>query len=466
MRWPGVGVADPPAVAFIEIVPIALFLIVVATVIPAEFRTPTIELLSTSVDPRDFVFNILLFVPLGAGLAGRRWYVVIAASGLLSLSVEVLQIAQASRHAGFADILANVTGGILGSVCQNVRLGSFHIGYGYVRVKRRIFLVVALVVAVSLFLGIVVPGEQHDFSNWDATYRLAISDEITRNRSWHGTLVAWAVYDRVIQRDAIEELADPGHPGESGVDFQQLPTDPVVYWKNSDPVEPTGFLEMSREISTKVHDRLMGTGKISLLAWFRVKDLEQTDLMRILTFSRDPFHRNFTLGQEGGVVEFRIRTPATGLNGTDPATRTMEILEPGRSFFVAATYDGFVSRVFVDGELAARENLASNAAVFPLLHDTSLPLVLAVCGACLGGALIVFFGQTRRSMEFLLGATGGLVVAVAIWAFEAAPAWPVYPVSSIWIIAPPLAGGLVAALSLVVRRDAGPGRSTPRSYSC
>jgi hypothetical protein len=54
------------------------------------------------------VLNILLFIPLGAALAGRRWYVVIAASGLLSLAVEVLQLAQAGRHAGPADILENV----------------------------------------------------------------------------------------------------------------------------------------------------------------------------------------------------------------------------------------------------------------------------------------------------------------------------------------------------------------------
>lgn len=466
MSWPDVGAADPPTVVCIKIAPAALFLIVVATVIPAEFRTVAMEVLSLSVDPRDFVFNILLFIPLGAALAGRRWYVVIAASGLLSLSVEVLQIAQASRHAGLADIFANVTGGFLGSLCQNVRIGSFQIESGCVSMNRSAFCVVALIVAILLFLGIAVPGGLHDFSNWDPTYRLAIGDEITRDRSWDGTLMAWAVYDRAIQGDAIEELADGEFSEQRGAVFHRLPTDPVAYWENPDPLGPSRFLEMSREISTKVHKRLKATGKLSLLTWFRVKDLEQVDLMRIFTFSRDPFHRNFTIGQEGGVLEFRLRTPATDLNGRNPSTRTKNILEPGESFFVAATYDGFVSRVFVDGELMARENLAASAAVFPLLHDTSLPLILAVCGACLGGALIVFFGQTWRSIDFLLGGTGGLVVIVAIWALGAAPAWPVYPVSSLWRIAPPVAGGLIAALSLVMERDRGPGRNTPQSHSC
>ena len=372
MLRPDVAAADRPTVVRIWIAPVALFLILVATVIPVDIRSPAIEFPALSFDLRDFVFNVLLFIPLGAALAGRRWYVVVAALGLLSLSIEGLQIVQASRHAQLADLLANVAGGFLGSLCLNARLGSFHVESGYVRMKSSMLVGVSLVVAVLLFLGIAVPGGPHDFSNWDPTYRLAISDEITRDRSWNGTLVAWAIYDRPIQRDAIEELANRGLPNDGSADTRRLPTDQVVYWENSDPLEPSGFLEMSPEISAKVYKRLRRTGQISLFAWIRVKDLEQSDLMRILTFSRDPYHRNFTIGQEGGVVEFRLRTPATDLNGRDPATRTTEILEPGESFFVAATYDGFVSHVFVDGKLMARENLAASAAVFPLLHAAAI----------------------------------------------------------------------------------------------
>jgi glycopeptide antibiotics resistance protein len=444
----------------IWILPVALLLVVCATVIPVDFRAPAIEFSSWSVAPLDFVLNILLFVPLGAALAGHRWYVTIAIAGLLSVSVEALQIVQANRHAGPTDVLANVAGGLLGSLCQHLRWGSFRVESGYASMKRNVLFAVALVLGAMLFLGIAIPVAPQDFSNWNPSYRLAISDEITRNRSWDGSLVSWAIYDRPIQRDVIRGLADRGFPGDKDFEFRQLPADAVAYWENSDPLEATGFIEISDEISQRVHQRLTGTGKMSLLAWFRVNDLEQDDLERIITYSRDPFHRNVTLGQEGGAVIFRLRTPATGNNGNSPETRTKEILEPGGSFFVAATYDGFVSRVFVDGELMARENLAASAAVFPLLHDTTLPLVLAVCGACLGGVFIVFCHSTRRSIDFLLGGTGGLVVALAIGALEATSAWPVYPVSSLWIVALPVAGGLVAALILVVGRD----RDSPQSH--
>jgi hypothetical protein len=461
----GVRSDGPPAAVWINLAPVALLLIVGATTIPVDFRLPATQLISWSFDARDFALNILLFIPLGAALAGRRWYVVIAASGLFSLSVEVLQLAQAGRHAGPIDILGNVVGGLLGSLCQRVRTSMVRFESGCVSMNRRLFIVVALVAAVAPLLAIAVPGTPHDFSNWDSTYELAISDEFTRDRSWGGTLMAWAVYDRPIQRDAIRDLARLQFSDETRPGFDEFPVDPVTYWENPDSRAPSGFLEMSPEASAKVHERLAGTGAMSLLAWFRVNDLEQVDVERIVTFSRDQYHRNFTLGQEGGALEFRLRTPATGLNGILPVTRTMAILEVGRSYFVAATYDGFVSRIFVDGELLGRKNLAASAAAFPDLHDTSLPLVFAGCGGCLAAVLIAFSGWTRRSVRCLLGCAGGLVVVAAVWGLGAMPAWPVHPVNPIWGIAPPLAGGLVAALSLAVGPLAGADREVPLNHS-
>ncbi len=444
------GSPDPAAVVWIRLAPIALLLIIGATTIPADFRSPATELISWSLDPRDFVLNLLLFIPLGAALSGRRWVVVLAALGLLSLSIEVLQLAQAGRHAGPADILANVAGGGLGSRFQHVRSSWLSVEGGYLKMSYRPFLAVALVGGLGLLLAIAVPGKPHDFSNWDPTYRLAISDEITRDRSWGGTLVAWAIYDRAIPGDDIRDWLGRQLPDDMKFSFGQLPFVPVGYWDNPDPRKRAGFLEMSPDTAAKVYERLERTGTMSLLAWFRVNDLEQLEDERIVTFSRDQFHRNFTLTQNGGSVGFRLRTPTTGLNGFRPHAQTMEILEPGRDYFVAATYDGFVSRVFVDGELMARENLAASGAAIPGLHDTSLPLVLALCGGCVAGGLIASCGRARRSVRVLLGCAGGLVVVAAVYSLGATPAWPVNPVSPFWRLTPPIMGGLVVAFSLTV----------------
>jgi hypothetical protein len=332
--------------------------------------------------------------------------------------------------------------------------------------NRSLFLAVAFVAGLAPLLAMAVSGTPHDFSNWDSTHRLAIADEFTRDRSWRGTLEAFAIYDRHIDGGAIRELADRVFPADEGFELGQLPFEPVAYWKNLNPGKPTGFLELSLDTSTRVYESLERSGKMSLLAWLRVNDLEQIEAERIVTLSRDQYNRNFTLGQEGGVLEFRLRTPATGSNGYEPHARTAEILEPGRSYFVAATYDGFVSRIFVDGELLGRKSLAGSAARVPWLHDLNLPLVLALCGGCFAGVLVVLSRRTRSSVRFLLGCAGGLLVVAVVWMLgEEVPVWPVRPVTPLWRIVPPLVGGLVVALSLTIRppgADTNVPRSQPR----
>ena len=97
--------------------------------------------------------------------------------------------------------------------------------------NRRLFLVFALVAGVAPYLAITEPGKPHDFSNWDSMYGLAISDEFTRDRSWGGTLMAWAVYDRPIQRDVIRDLAGLQFSHDTRCGFGQFPVDTVVYWQ-------------------------------------------------------------------------------------------------------------------------------------------------------------------------------------------------------------------------------------------
>src|SRR5690606_36985509 len=65
----------------------------------------------------DFVSNIILFAPLGLGLAllGRRWYFALAVGALCSLTVESLQLdVIAGRDANFGDLVANSLGAVTG----------------------------------------------------------------------------------------------------------------------------------------------------------------------------------------------------------------------------------------------------------------------------------------------------------------------------------------------------------------
>jgi hypothetical protein len=63
------------------------------------------------------------------------------------------------------------------------------------------------------------------------------------------------------------------------------------------------------------------------------------------------------LGQVGNTLTFRLRTPASGLNGTDPALYSGPTLSLGRTAFVAAVYDGSHSRLYANGERVAEVDL-------------------------------------------------------------------------------------------------------------
>jgi hypothetical protein len=83
---------------------------------------------------------------------------------------------------------------------------------------------------------------------------------------------------------------------------------------------------------------LRATHRLTLEALITPDDDSQRGPARIVTFSTDPGQRNFTLGQEGGALVFRLRTPRTGGNGTNPEVRLGDI-SSGEPTHVLITYE-------------------------------------------------------------------------------------------------------------------------------
>jgi hypothetical protein len=80
--------------------------------------TPLMCLVCGESGGADVALNLLLFMPLGAGLAllGWSWGTVVAVCALLSLGVETLQFAAPTgRDASLSDLLTNTTSGALGA---------------------------------------------------------------------------------------------------------------------------------------------------------------------------------------------------------------------------------------------------------------------------------------------------------------------------------------------------------------
>ena len=73
---------------------------------------------------------------------------------------------------------------------------------------------------------------------------------------------------------------------------------------------------------------------------------------RIFSLSKDPGLRNFTIGQSMRNINYRVRTPLSGLNGTRPDLETTNNSLNGNTQHIVATYHNGVQRLYIDGTLS------------------------------------------------------------------------------------------------------------------
>jgi hypothetical protein len=185
-----------------------------------------------------------------------------------------------------------------------------------------------------------------DCSNWDANYRLALANELTRDRPWRGELHRVAIYDRALdekhvaasfkaghgrtrgrpivlydfrggQGDTIKDVSDVGKP----LNLKISNAEAVTWLPSGGLVIKKPVLIDSTEPAAKITSAVRASREITLEAWIKPANTIQTGPARIVTISKDPSQRNCTLGQKGGAYEMRFRTSSTSRNG-EPALST------------------------------------------------------------------------------------------------------------------------------------------------
>lgn len=114
-------------------------------------------------------------------------------------------------------------------------------------------------------------------------------------------------------------------------------------------------------LSGGVELRAMQVATLTVEAVVTPADTAQEGPARIVTLSADPYHRCFTLGQEGDQYIVRVRTTDTEENGTPDIVSTPGALEP-RAQHVVATFGDDVARIYVDGMAVAEEARTGNFA--------------------------------------------------------------------------------------------------------
>ncbi|HUG25216.1 VanZ family protein [Piscinibacter sp.] len=374
----------------LHLLPLAAAMIVFGTAVPVELRAPVGW--SLGVGLGDALVNVLLYLPLGLCLWRRPLAASIALGALLSLAIESLQVGSFGRHAALSDVLANTLGVLAGALLGRLLVRRGHPGPHILRVGGH-SAAAAAGGAVLLLLAWTASTPPSHIGNWDAGFDTLLGNETTGDRPWRGSVAALALVPQALSRDELRSLSALEEPAVRAALLARgafVLAEPVA-------LPGVGAMRLPPAAVRRFHDLAVSRNAFSVIAHVTPADAEQNGPARIVSNSADPFNRNFDLGQDGQRLVFRVRTTITGLNGMAPYTASVPVLEAARPVRVAATFDGAVARIHVDGQARARHNLAAAGCVLPSLCDTDLPIAASLFGALL--AIMAMAVSARRPLS-------------------------------------------------------------------
>ncbi|MFK7911090.1 MAG: LamG-like jellyroll fold domain-containing protein [Akkermansiaceae bacterium] len=112
-------------------------------------------------------------------------------------------------------------------------------------------------------------------------------------------------------------------------------------------------------LSGKLVASCKATQQWSLVLHFETSSLDQSGPARIFSSSQDGYMRNFSLCQEKDQLVLRLRTTATGENGTKPEVKLGQI-KKGKLHRIAITYEPGKLGFFMDGKAIAVKQISGN----------------------------------------------------------------------------------------------------------
>lgn len=367
----------------------SLLLIMVSTLFPFDFSLKdrfSIQAIASRFNHpsnlKDLLANILLFLPFGFGLAcliqrrlsgGVALVMTLTGSVGLSVTAEVLQILLPSRFPTLTDVLTNTIGGFLGFLCFHFWQLKVLSHPSRLTEKRRQWLSLKTLsvgffgYATLAFLITIALQNAANLSNWDPTFPLLLGNEQTGDRPWQGHIANVLIADKALSE---EEVARTFSAERSPIaanlvaEYQLIDKDyrdqtghlPDLSWRGTSlAAQDTmgAFLTNSHWLKTptsaaSITRKIRETSRFSLSTTVATASPIQTGPARIISLSTDPFQRNFTLGQEGNHLVFRLRTPLTGENGTNPELLIPGVFADTNVHHLIAIYNGSVLQVYVD----------------------------------------------------------------------------------------------------------------------
>ncbi|MCA9264271.1 MAG: DUF1592 domain-containing protein, partial [Planctomycetales bacterium] len=114
----------------------------------------------------------------------------------------------------------------------------------------------------------------------------------------------------------------------------------------------------SEKPAKKIVDAIKRTNAVTIEAWIRPERDNQTGPARIVSLSADPSQRNFTLGQDEGRYDVRLRTSKTNANGVPSTAAPDGTARLSLTHVVFTRGPGGAARIYIDGKQSVSKKVA------------------------------------------------------------------------------------------------------------
>ena len=151
---------------------------------------------------------------------------------------------------------------------------------------------------------------------------------------------------------AVKDRSDVGE----AVDLRIGDTNAVRHSKESLEVHRKTLLR-SAKAATKIANAVRLSGEITIEAWIRPAQTNQSGPARIITLSKDTGERNFTLGQDGNRYDVRFRTTQTSVSGTPSLSSKHESLNTELTHVVYTRDRSGRTRIYINGKVSAEQTI-------------------------------------------------------------------------------------------------------------
>ncbi len=369
----------------------SILAVVIATLYPFNFSLPdnlSKRELVNSFDNNSFfndqVNNVILFLPLGFGLTGLlqkrkaklilQIVAVILSSAALSSSVELLQILVPSRTPTPADIFNNSFGGFLGLICFYIwNSKSFKAILQRIedsKASKSISKITLFFTGyIILTFLLTIPWQiTTNLSGWNPSFPLIIGNERTANRGWEGNISELNITNKALSKNQVKQVFSQSNDfpktGDSLIAAYEFTgkapykdkagKQPDLLWQGTQNqnqnevfITPNRWLQTATPVES-LTDSISKNSEFTISTTLTSTKTEQFGPARIISLSNDSFRRNFTLGQQGSDLVFRLRTPLTGANASDVKLEVPGVFKDAKLHQIVINYSKSSLIIYVD----------------------------------------------------------------------------------------------------------------------